>query len=627
MSTISSLGSFTPPLTPKPKHRRSFGMWETDIDGYGDVIEEMRTTQRKINRWMEIWQFVERQLAEKEVTLMALQKSGEEQRLENEIMMKQLDARNGVIIQLAKASERAKRRALILDHVKRKLLELLKESQNPAVVQAKALREVLRRHGTLHDLKKCRSVSKSWNQVATPLLRNLSAQIDFDDNFILDNFLGIMEFSDDSVPTADYKLDESCLYIGNENRIGNFLTLCGPTIQTLSLTCTESFLNNFAVNLSHISFHNLKVLFVLITNGDIAVNRVSSSLSQVGASFLPSLVKSAPNLEKLSLIITPSMENKREDKYKKLLQETFQFLGPKCKFLEVDAQISDANLRALRSSGRFLTDLHLILKESHMSAEAFYDFLESQSPSLEHLKIIYDEPLGRMNFEFPALLNIQSLTLKGFQGRDCVEPISYGKLFPSLTRFNLTCTNDDTGNEWNGFFPTNISPCTGVLEMMLTMTRFDTVSYHRIGKIFPALKKLRLVVPLTTPEVQESLWCAMPNLEELEFHLHGGSSTFLDELFTGIPADRCNRILEQRAFFDVAVDRIRKRPSLTHLKSLKRLKLNLKDHVVTDVTGYLAFLPMKNLKYLEITYGNDCELSHECQRVLRQRFQLSCRKR
>ncbi|ODM98368.1 hypothetical protein Ocin01_08312 [Orchesella cincta] len=510
---------------------------------------------------------------------------------------------------------------LLIDHVVKKILEYAVSSHNV-------------------NLLSCRSVCKIWNQMATSLYKS-QQQVE------------VGNYST-SVPRFRrlIKLRKSCPNNFSKKNSKTFapswpfpfvrFRLCQEVFQPIYASVITDFFQTFQDTLEVLdiwldlrsslvevpihsksklsSFANLKTLVYddrrVILHGS-EDNR---------GSLLKTLVEHAPNIRNLSIRFQRDFRGSLECASETVLNRIRNIFSRveiqrSLKFLKLDMHINDPLLNSLKCCNLRVETLELALRGSSFTFPVFQNFMESLQMNLMKLKICYIERDSSCLLVFPAMTALRELEIEGTDAF-AKHSVAFGDLtfqqnFPQLQSLRISIWAS-VHLRWAQFFQ-NKQPIWTIKELKLPGELCDKTMMADAARMFPNLKKLQISVYSLTLDSLQTIFEGMPQLEELTVtkfpSLWDRNETNIDHILTGISISDCDKLVEDNVVLEnISNDKLmilKTSAGLTDLKKLKKLSMPDLQYQAsyTDITGYLAFRRMPNLKYLNVgrSYlGNSC---------------------
>lgn len=309
------------------------------------------------------------------------------------------------------------------------------------------------------------------------------------------------------------------------------------------------------------SLEFLTLHFIQHISDDVEVNNIFQ--------FIANIMEHSPSLKKLILVDHNGMDGKAVDYFIDAIQRSGNL---KFTSLQVAAQIEDNHLTRLASMGLKLQSLNLDFWGSVLHENNLKIFLESQTNSVEMLKISDYAMSSNFVVNFPLMKKLKTLKIKGsVLGRICVTfpNVCYRSQLPALKRLSFTNSMD----EWDEFLKYGIQPVESVEELKLPSDFADEDSLHHAVRIFPNIKKLEISAIINIVNI---VYESMPNLEELI--LNTQFVDLIDDIITGLTLSECEAVtsFSEKMFRKVERDHLQlvTTKPLSCLKS-KYLKMSL----------------------------------------------------
>ncbi|ODM98372.1 hypothetical protein Ocin01_08315, partial [Orchesella cincta] len=276
-----------------------------------------------------------------------------------------------------------------------------------------------------------------------------------------------------------------------------------------------------------------------------------------------------------------------------------------------------------------LKKLHLRLRNSFIHQTCVMSLLERLDNTLEELCFTEEGHGSPVEVEFPTMKRLSKLTISSIcefeQNFVTILPLSYSDQLPILESMNLwDCFG--TEKRYEQLF-LSTTPSHTLTELVFPSQLRNVTLAQNIPNVFPRLKSLTMVFSMRTENlavIETVFQVCGESLEEL--HLITEMDTQnqnVDHVLTGLPKEICRKMkMEENFTLPHYLQEMTRKPSLNSLKKLRKLMFQLEHKysrapLITDVTGYVAFMEMPNLEYLRFTrYGmswNCCEaLAKKC---------------
>ncbi|CAL8103329.1 unnamed protein product [Orchesella dallaii] len=276
-----------------------------------------------------------------------------------------------------------------------------------------------------------------------------------------------------------------------------------------------------------------------------------------------------------------------------------------------------------------LKKLHLRLRNSFIHQTCVMSLLQRLDNTLEELCFTEEGHGSPVQVTFPTMKRLSKLTISSIcefeQNFVTILPFSYSDQLPILKSMNLwDCFG--TERRYEQLFLSS-TPSHTLNELVFPSQLRNATLARNIPNVFPRLKSLTMVFSTRTESlavIETVFEVCGESLEEL--HLITEMDTQnqnVDHVLTGLPKEICKKMRTDENFtLPLYLQEMTRKPSLISLTKLRKLMFQLEHKysrapLITDVTGYLAFMEMPNLEYLRFTrYGmswNCCEaLANKC---------------
>ncbi|CAL8137111.1 unnamed protein product [Orchesella dallaii] len=371
---------------------------------------------------------------------------------------------------------------------------------------------------------------------------------------------------------------------------------------------------------------------------------------------LRAFLAGSPRLQEIGLLFPKFKESPQREIDLIVTKFLHDIASNNVRNLILSVKISDSLLTTLiELKDKFqLTHLQLFLQSSKFSGHHLTKLLQTQHKTLKTLKLIDIREGCEFSLEFPGEMDrLEKLHIRGWHDslRNVkFSAVSYKKDLPKLKSLHLDvpCGIPGNGFAWlDSFIPVHngndesktkssedaASFCSTSVEILRLPTGFNCVHFaKRIPTLFPKLSCLE--INLTPFSMASPIFSSLDCLRELKIYIQDFSfyvysdvlapCRALDKMLTGIDVESHDHdLFSKKKLADVEDEdlvEIQRKPSLLNLKNLQRLEIKeLENRTIplTDVTGYLAFLQMKNLRVLDV---GSTLMRKDCLKRLAKRF-------